>query len=341
MANKTVTVKSSGGDYTSLNAALAGESTNLVSTLDGILTIECYAMGDTTAVDTGTGYTTDADHYISILTPAAERHPGKWDSNKYYLSLGPGYGVGIITIREAYVRIVGLQIENTKAQNDSPIGIRLNVGTTTSDIRIQSNLIVATGATTNHESAIGILISGDVTARIGNNVVWNFATSVLYSSYVAQNIYLYANTIIGTNSSNYGENLQGSGTYKYRDNIIQNCATCFGINMDGKLDDSSYNISSDDTSPQSGLRSLTVSFVDSTNATIRSRDYHLAAADTAAKDAGESLASDTDFALSVDIDGDTRTNDIGADEYVAAATGIPRSNPFSRPFSQSLGRGGF
>ena len=45
MANKTVTVKSSGGDYTSLNAALAGESTNLVSTLDGILTIECYAMG--------------------------------------------------------------------------------------------------------------------------------------------------------------------------------------------------------------------------------------------------------------------------------------------------------
>jgi hypothetical protein len=64
MANKTVTVKTSGGDYTSLNAALAGEAIDLVANTR-ILTIECYAFTDTTAV-TISGYTSDESYYVNM-----------------------------------------------------------------------------------------------------------------------------------------------------------------------------------------------------------------------------------------------------------------------------------
>ncbi|MDV7392544.1 hypothetical protein RZS08_14355, partial [Arthrospira platensis SPKY1] len=93
MANATVTVKSSGGDYTSLNAALAGEVADLTSNCHGtggpgILTIECWNFEDTTAASTGTGYTTSADYYINIIGRADDKtssNTGKWSTDRYRL----------------------------------------------------------------------------------------------------------------------------------------------------------------------------------------------------------------------------------------------------------------
>lgn len=113
---RTVTVKSSGGDYTSLAAAEAGEQGNLV-TLDRQTDIECYASaaGDSTQV-TIDGWTTDATRYIRFVCPAGERHAGVWDASKYHLTLATsGSPGGCITIREAYTRIEYLQVRNTRA----------------------------------------------------------------------------------------------------------------------------------------------------------------------------------------------------------------------------------
>jgi hypothetical protein len=104
MSDATVTVKSSTGDYTSLNAAFAGESYNLTNNCHntgsaGILTINCYAFTDTVAASTGAGYTTSASYYINVVVPLTERHSGVWNTGKYVLqaSLPNVYFVNILT----------------------------------------------------------------------------------------------------------------------------------------------------------------------------------------------------------------------------------------------------
>lgn len=113
------TVKPSGGDYTSLAAAIAGKAGNLVSA-DEWLHIECYAMTDTTEANI-TGYTTDADCKIVVDTPMSERHQGVWDSNKYNLT--GNIGNGIIKVNQAHVLVEGIQAHSTLGWSGSAIYI--------------------------------------------------------------------------------------------------------------------------------------------------------------------------------------------------------------------------
>lgn len=103
------TVKPSGGDYTSLAAAIAGEAGDLVAT-DEWLHIECYAMTDEEETNI-TGYTTDEDCKIVIDTPMSERHQGVWDDNKYNVS--GRIGNGIIKVSQSHVLLEGLQAHST------------------------------------------------------------------------------------------------------------------------------------------------------------------------------------------------------------------------------------
>jgi len=106
---RLVTVKSSGGDYTSLAAAIAGEAGNLVAA-DEWLHIECYAMTDITEAHI-TGFTTSSDCRIVVDTPLSERHQGVWDSNKYNLKYS--IGNGIIKVSQSHVLLEGLQVWST------------------------------------------------------------------------------------------------------------------------------------------------------------------------------------------------------------------------------------
>lgn len=108
---RTVTVKGSGGDYTSLAAALTGEAKNLVA-LDRQLTIECYASA---APDTpeahvwaSDGWVTDSTHYVRITVPLSERHQGKFDTSKYHRVMNM-YELGIWVLGVPYTRIEGVQ----------------------------------------------------------------------------------------------------------------------------------------------------------------------------------------------------------------------------------------
>ena len=88
---KTVTVKSSAGDYNNLNAALATEKTDLTAQT-GDLVIECYNFSDTTRViGTSTqGWVTDGTHRVIIR--AVDDHGGKWSTSAYRLELGGNNG---------------------------------------------------------------------------------------------------------------------------------------------------------------------------------------------------------------------------------------------------------
>lgn len=110
MPPRTVSVMvGGGGDYVSLNAALSGESADLV-TNTRLLTINCYAGNDTTLADTGSGYTTNSSYYIYITCPAGERHVGVWDESKYRMTLTRTTNGGGLIVQESYTKIEFIQI---------------------------------------------------------------------------------------------------------------------------------------------------------------------------------------------------------------------------------------
>jgi len=116
MADKTVTVRPSGGDYTSLQAAITGEvsaNANLV-TMAGILTISIegdWSGGtDTTAVVL-TGFTTSADYYVKVVTDSSNRADKTGiNTSRYILQLD---STRDFRVQQNYTVIDGLQIDCT------------------------------------------------------------------------------------------------------------------------------------------------------------------------------------------------------------------------------------
>lgn len=313
MANATKTVKSSGGDYTSLNAALAGQAANLTTNCAGtggagILTIECYAMQDTTAASTGTGYTTSADYYINIIVPTAERHVGVWNTDKYYLEAGKTWD-GLLSINEDYVSVTGLQINNSGARGSGSCAIQVNTASATSTrTNISSCILKLSGTGTRGDGNNGIWIVNDITFAAWNNIIYDAYHGI---NFPYQDISVIAridnNTVYGCTVGIYCGG--GEGTFFLRNNL------CNGNGTDYTLYDCSTqtiltNISEDTTSPNNDLDQKAVTFVDEGN-----DNFHLGSTDTNAIGAGTDLSA----TFTIDIDGDTRSSwDIGADEYVAA-----------------------
>lgn len=306
MANKTVTVKSSGGDYTSLNAALAGESTNLVSTLDGILTIECYTINDTTQVDTGTGYTTDSSHYINITVPTAERHDGKWNTSKYRISLtsNADYYYGF-TISENYTRVTGIQ----ETLNAGSYSNNRAIFISASNVLIDSYIVKGAGT-----ALIGIDFADACEyCSIRNSLAYDCPTKGFSLSSSNNN----RTSALNCTAQNCGIGF----TSPYNAGYVVNClaASCTtGFTDEFYNSSCSNNASSNAYAPGTDSHtSHTFTFVD-----VDNDDFHLASSDTGAIDLGTSLSG----TFTTDIDGETRSGtwDIGADEYVAAgASSIP------------------
>lgn len=335
---RTVTVKPSGGDYSSLSAAEAGEQGNLV-TLDRYLVIECYAMNDSTACAFA-GWTTDATRYISVIVPTAERHGGKYNTSKYYHSGGVEVSTNAINIE-----FIGLQFIRSGIVNQEASGIL--IGTASSGaitVRVDKCLFSVNG-TGGSGGYYGISISdGNVvdTVTVTNCVFQDCyntdyptsggAGAGLKTIYCYQ-LYLYNNTFY-KNSSNVYWSDHASFTITAKNNLA---AASRATNSDfvGTYDTASHNASSDGTAPGTSSRTnQTFTFV-STSGTY---DLHLQSSDAGAKDYG---VSDPGSGLySDDIDGNTRSGswDIGADEVTGgAATKAPPSVLF-RPLRFFKGR---
>ena len=310
MANATVTVKASGGDYTTLNAALAGEAADLTANCHstggaGILTIECYAMADTTAASTGTGYTTSADYYINITVPASERHDGKWNTNKYYLSVNVSH-YGALEIYENYTRMTGLQVAVNGTGDDDRCGIRIDgAGNCLIDrciVRRLSSSNICQGIRFGKASALY--------CDIRNSYLYGFDVGEWYAGIAcddtSSNIKIYNCTISG----NY-LGINGSS------HVITNCAVFnnyddfYGtMTIDYCASDDGDGTHAVNISPGATEATDWAScFVDYANG-----DFHLNSGSVCVN-AGADLSG----TFTTDIDGETRvTWDIGADEYVAA-----------------------
>lgn len=313
---RTRTVKSSGGDYTSLSAWESGEQADLV-TLDEIRVAECYAMSDTTAVDIN-GWTTDATRYIKITVPQAERHNGKWNTAKYRLEVSAADN-SVLWVQEDFVRLEGLQVYNTST-GLYPGGVTVNATGATSTIYISHCIARSAVGTTYRQYGF--------TLKAATVYIWNC---------------LAYDWLGSTDSVGFRQNLLSGGTaYCYNctahscdrgfengdngaDMIVKNClaAGCSDGFIAGWAWPSGcdYNASdlASDAPGTNSRNSQTFTFVDAAN-----DDFHLASTDAGAKDYGTDLSADANLAFSTDIDGQTRSGswDIGADEYIASGTPV-------------------
>lgn len=288
-----------GGDYTTLSGFESGEQRNLV-TADEISVAECQAGLVTGDVCTINGWTTDATRRVVIRPASGHEHGG--DKTAGFRVTHATATSGIIRpFHDVTVKgIVLLPTGNSSA-------VRNNGNAPSLDV--DSCIIAGDSA-----GGTGSGISCDTTTgRFWNNFISGFdgvsgAIGIL-TAVAGNTISAYNNTIddcrIGIARTN--------GTLRPKNNIVQNCTS---VDYSGTLTDSETNISSDTTSPNAALRSISLTFVDAANG-----DYHLAAGDTDAIGAGTDLHADANLAFNYDIDGDTRPDgawDIGADQIPAS-----------------------
>lgn len=306
MATEVIkTIKSSGGDYTSVSAAEAGEQRNLV-TADEIAVLECYSFQDTAGV-TINGFTTDATRYLKIYTPTAERHDGKWNSSKYRLEVSGTMG---IAVRDEYVRIDGLQIQLTSSSGFNSAIVLQSIAAGGSDIRI-SNCIVA-GVVSGTAVSRGIYVGdADITiAKIWNCIVYDF--------------------INGTNNcpgiGGYGGNVDifNCTVYNCYRGILRQTDTVNVYNsaVFGNADDFNGTFATIDycaSDDGDGTNAVTPSDWDTVFEDITNRDFHLKSTDTDLIGAGTDDPGSGLFSDDIDAQARTSTWDIGADEFTSAA----------------------
>lgn len=321
MSNATVTVRASGGDYASLNAALAGESADLTSNCHstgsaGILTISCGNFADNTQASTGTGYTTSESYYINIVGDPADKtssNTGIVSTERYRMTYSGG---NALIIGERYVSISDIQFLVNPTTAMWCISDTYHGSSDPGIINI-SNCIFRKTGTQQDVSAIGFDSNFSFTINIRNCIAYNFATTTSFGdAFLATN---NANTINIDNCTGYnlhdGIALFSATAVNCRNVGFANCSgTAFPVGV-----------------TQTTCSTSTPTFV---STTAGSEDLHLQASDTTWRGQGTDLSA----TFTTDIDGQTRTGtwDIGADQYISTAvTALPR-RALDGPFYGSL-----
>ena len=326
-ANKTVTVKPSGGTYTTLQGAITGElvaNANLV-TMEGILTISIEGdwtdAPDTTAV-TINGFTTSATYYLKIVTDSANRAVKTGiDTTRYILAVTDD---DAIDIRDDYVRIDGLQIQSIYVAADYKAGIiTQSIAATNNDIRI-SNCYIE-GSSTAYYYGIRFT-DGDEIASVWNTIISTFSVGINFPACTG-NVFNSIVYNIGTD----GIFVTLGATVSLINNAIFSCADDIDDRASSTID---YNATDDNdgTNNVDETGGIGLTWADSYpdaatgNFTLKVGSPLIGAG---AVDPGSGLFSD-------DIEGNTRgvAWDLGVDEYVAAVGGlsIPVAQAYYRRF---------
>lgn len=318
----TVTVKGDGtGDYTSLNAAEAGEERDLV-TLDEIAAFECYPFTDNGWV-TFTGYSTSASNYIHVY--AAELPGGGWDDTKYILRETLG-SQSYVLAGGSNFRVTGLQIEHD-ASGSTDIARCLSWGSVGSggdgesaDIRFDKCILRRGPNQTSTDSGNHAIRTGQVHGKFA------LTNCVLYGSWAADianfgasgtgQLVLYNNTVYGGQSAGIHTGTWNSSFKVYAKNnvSVENGGTDLEFGSGTNTVDRATNLSNDGSEGSTVTTTADVAFVDAANG-----DFHIGSGSTA-EDAGTDLSAVAVRPFTDDIDGETRSGtwDIGADEVVSS-----------------------
>jgi hypothetical protein len=300
----TSTIKSAGGDYSSLvswEAAKNGDITGL-----GPEIAECYNFSLTETV-TFNGWTTTASDYIRVYAPTAERHNGTVSTG---FKITGGGSDATLRLAEEYVRFEGLAVEAT----GNFFGIEdVGIGSA-GEIRISHCVIRSTAATS---TGRGISVSIGV-CKIWNTIVYDFynTASVGYGFSCGGTCTMYAYHC--TSYHNRFGFVQLGGTF-----TVKNCIgdTNFAGDYTGSFTATNC-LSSDTTSPTVALRSKNPVYVSEGGTP---RNLKLDTTDTDCKDIG-SDPSDANITISDDIISTSRPQgsgwDLGASEIVSGGGGV-------------------
>jgi hypothetical protein len=312
----TKTIRTSGGDYTTLAAAESGEQAlraNLVGS-DEQLTFECYA-GVSDGPVTFAGWTVDSTRFIKVIVPPAERHAGVWDDTKYRIT--STVGAACVEVQISYMEFTGLQVSTNNTSELCAGIIAYNAGAAMRlvDSCIIRSTVACIGPGLGYQSSTA---AGHLQVYI-NNIVYG------YSGTNGLGIYARGNgstsRVIGYNNTVYncytGIRSRDDNCL-YKNNLVIGCVDAF-LPTTAFENGTSYNAYDEGTDPGTNGIDLSGS-TDAqifTDATIF--NFHLIPTSTA-KDVGTTLSGDSNTSVTLDIDGATRIApwDVGADEYTIA-----------------------
>jgi len=215
---------------------------------------------------------------------------------------------------EDYVTVQRLRVQNNYVGSFRYTLRFIDASIGAAKIRLLSNRVTALsiGVVT---GAIGIAVRAGIDVDIINNVVtcptgiFNIGVDITGAGTTgAYN--LYNNTCVGADTGYRGADVTKFATARCINNIGQDAVN--GAFTTAAAWTTFTNNLSDDTTGNSGLQNVTLTFADA--------DKHLDSTDTEAMGVGANLYSDSYYAVTTDIDGDARPDaafDLGADHYIA------------------------
>lgn len=275
---------------------------------------------DGTSTDTSfTGniqsFTTDATRYIRVTTTSGARHAGYWDASKARVSTGTAIG-GFYTSIPSYTRFENMIFECASTTGYSFIYVGA-AGCT--GIVFDSCIMHKSNTNAQYSDYWAFNLTGVnlKTILVRNCIVTGNWAGFFKGNYgnASSAIGIYNNTVVGANAGIDLANTTNNRAYVYN-NLIELRAGASGNGWNSVTQVTGNNITNDATSPQTGLRNLTATYVNAAGF-----DCRLDASDTVAKDAGSDRSGDSLFPFNVDIVGSTRgaSWDIGAFELVSGA----------------------
>lgn len=306
----TKTIKTSGGDYTTLTAWEAANQGDLVA-LDQIQQAECYAGAFTDSVSVQ-AWVTGPSNYIRIYTPLTERHNGTSRDVS-----GIGFQLrgasAVMTIVVDHIRLEGLNIKSTA--NVTALATAGGGISVANDVRVTECIIE--GATTTAWLAL-MSNDTDLILTMRNCVIYNAGNGSALGAAAIKSATIQHCTIIGTGSGFACEWGPSAGqTHTLNNNYVASGSNlAFHRVGSGGTVVASYNASSDATGDDPGATGALINkaVVDQfVSIGAGTEDFHLKAG-SALIGAGTPLA-----AVPLDIVGTTRSltvPDIGGFEYV-------------------------
>jgi hypothetical protein len=269
----TYTIKSSGGDYTNLQAAETGQQ----GTLSAVITFECHSLEDTTwTID---GSTTTSSNYFEII--AAQNHGGKWSTSSYRVK-ATVFGNVVATVADQYTRIIGLQFDNTGGSGTGTICLRVSSGGNNTVIR---KCIARASAGTGIQIEVSSceLVDSLVYDSAGSQVLWYGVHPAVFENC----------TLIG--GAHGVDNFYAGNSLPCKNILLSGSSGACFYSTSANTFAPTYCASSDGTADDwggTGNRvTQTFTFVDATN-----KDYKLDTGDTGAKDLGTAPTYTDDLA---------------------------------------------